>query len=144
MKPPVSYRVVERREETVDTVSLTLAPSNGGIGGWTPGQFSMIYASGVGEVPIVPPLGAGAGASKRLVGGGGGGVANPPSAAIAPKFSARFCAACSSAGGGVAFTPLRLRHLPSAVLVLPAECNSASHGWPSESSSSAAVSTHSH
>jgi len=52
MRPPLSYRVVERRVETADTATLTLAPTNGGVGRWTPGQFTMVYAFGVGEVPI--------------------------------------------------------------------------------------------
>lgn len=49
---PTSYVVAERRQETEDTWTLQLAPSNGGVSGPTPGQFTMLYAWGVGEVPI--------------------------------------------------------------------------------------------
>lgn len=52
MIPPLPYRVVGRRTETTDTVTLTLEPTGAGIGAWTPGQFTMVYAFGVGEVPI--------------------------------------------------------------------------------------------
>ena len=50
---PAAYRVVERRQETHDTVTLAL--SSGGVqrtAKFLPGQFSMLYAFGVGEVPI--------------------------------------------------------------------------------------------
>lgn len=49
---PLPYRVTGRRVETADTVTLTLAPVGEGIGPWEPGQFTMVYAFGVGEVPI--------------------------------------------------------------------------------------------
>jgi NAD(P)H-flavin reductase len=49
---PLPYRVVDRRTETTDTVTLTLEPTRSGIGAWAPGQFTMVYAFGVGEVPI--------------------------------------------------------------------------------------------
>jgi anaerobic sulfite reductase subunit B len=52
MKLPLPYRVVSRRVETADTVTLTLEPAARGIGAWVPGQFTMVYAFGVGEVPI--------------------------------------------------------------------------------------------
>lgn len=50
---PLGYRVGSRTVETHDTVTLTLHP----IGGlpenhFTPGQFMMLYAHGVGEVAI--------------------------------------------------------------------------------------------
>lgn len=50
--PVLPYRVVDRRVETADTVTLTLAPTGAGIGEWRPGQFTMVYAFGVGEVPL--------------------------------------------------------------------------------------------
>lgn len=52
MMAPLPYRVVERRVETTDTVTLTLEPTGTGIGAWAPGQFTMVYAFGVGEVPV--------------------------------------------------------------------------------------------
>jgi NAD(P)H-flavin reductase len=47
-----SYRVVERRDETADTVTLTLTATGEPIAGWGPGQFTMVYAFGVGEIPL--------------------------------------------------------------------------------------------
>ncbi len=50
---PNLYRVVKRRKETYDTVTLDLEPKNAGTRlPFTPGQFNMMYAVGVGEVPI--------------------------------------------------------------------------------------------
>ncbi|GAA4475527.1 FAD/NAD(P)-binding protein [Phytohabitans houttuyneae] len=49
---PLPYRVTARRLEATDTVTLTLAPVGEGIGTWEPGQFTMLYGFGVGEVPI--------------------------------------------------------------------------------------------
>jgi NAD(P)H-flavin reductase len=48
---PVPYRVVERSRETVDTWTLELEPLREAIVP-RPGQFDMLYAFGVGEVPI--------------------------------------------------------------------------------------------
>jgi NAD(P)H-flavin reductase len=50
---PEPYRVVDRREESHDTVTLALA-SAGPVPTvrFLPGQFSMLYAFGLGEVPI--------------------------------------------------------------------------------------------
>jgi NAD(P)H-flavin reductase len=49
---PVPYRVVGRARETADTVTLTLEPVGPAIATPRPGQFNMLYAFGVGEVPI--------------------------------------------------------------------------------------------
>ncbi|GAA4149911.1 FAD/NAD(P)-binding protein [Actinomadura keratinilytica] len=49
---PVPYRVVERRRETRDTVTLALEPVAARIADPSPGQFTMMYAWGVGEVPV--------------------------------------------------------------------------------------------
>jgi len=49
---PVPYRVVGRARETADTVTLTLEPVAQPIAPPLPGQFNMLYAFGVGEVPI--------------------------------------------------------------------------------------------
>ncbi|WP_406164763.1 FAD/NAD(P)-binding protein [Streptomyces sp. NBC_00996] len=50
--PPLPYRVAETRTETVDTRSLELVPAGRELPPFAPGQFAMIYAFGVGEVPI--------------------------------------------------------------------------------------------
>ncbi|MBW5483275.1 FAD/NAD(P)-binding protein [Streptomyces bambusae] len=49
---PLPYRVVDRREETHDTVTLTLEPVGAPLPPFTPGRFAMLYAFGVGEVPV--------------------------------------------------------------------------------------------
>jgi NAD(P)H-flavin reductase len=48
---PVPYRVAGRIAETTDTVTLSLAPIGDAVIP-RPGQFVMLYAPGVGEVPI--------------------------------------------------------------------------------------------
>jgi len=50
---PTSYVVADKRQDLVDTWTLELEPSGGdGVGEFSPGQFSMLYAFGAGEVPI--------------------------------------------------------------------------------------------
>lgn len=49
---PVPYRVAARRPETGDVVTLDLVPAAAPIPDPEPGQFTMLYAFGVGEVPI--------------------------------------------------------------------------------------------
>ena len=49
---PSRYRVVSRERETVDTVTIGLEPIDAPIGEPEPGQFTMLYAFGVGEAPI--------------------------------------------------------------------------------------------
>ena len=50
---PVPYKVSRRRRETADTVSLTLTPAGDeALGPFAPGQFAMVYAFGVGEIPV--------------------------------------------------------------------------------------------
>ena len=49
---PSMYRVGARQRETDDTVTLELEPRAGGIPTPGPGQFTMLYAWGAGEVPI--------------------------------------------------------------------------------------------
>ena len=49
---PVPYRVVDRRQETADTATLTLKAGRTVLPQWTPGQFTMVYAFGVGEIPV--------------------------------------------------------------------------------------------
>ncbi|MFJ3921793.1 FAD/NAD(P)-binding protein [Streptomyces sp. NPDC090022] len=49
---PLPYRVVDRRAETHDTVTLVLEPAGEALNPFAPGQFAMVYAFGVGEVPV--------------------------------------------------------------------------------------------
>jgi anaerobic sulfite reductase subunit B len=49
---PSTYLVGHRRRDTSDTWTLELEPRNGGVAAPAPGQFTMLYAWGVGEVPI--------------------------------------------------------------------------------------------
>ena len=46
------FRVQHRRQDTRDTVTLTLAPLDGDPIAFEAGQFTMVYAFGVGEVPL--------------------------------------------------------------------------------------------
>jgi NAD(P)H-flavin reductase len=49
---PLPYRIVDHHDETADTVTLTLAAVGEPMAQWQPGQFTMIYAFGVGEIPL--------------------------------------------------------------------------------------------
>ena len=50
---PHPYRVGDVAKETSDTFTLTLTPENGGNkNAFQPGQFSMLWVFGVGELPI--------------------------------------------------------------------------------------------
>src|SRR5512132_3445313 len=50
---PIPFRVTGRTQETADTWTLELEPQNGqSLPAFEPGQFSMLYAFGAGEVPI--------------------------------------------------------------------------------------------
>jgi NAD(P)H-flavin reductase len=49
---PLPYRVLRRRRENHDNWTLELEPVDEGIDPIAPGQFTMLYAFGVGEVPI--------------------------------------------------------------------------------------------
>jgi len=49
---PRPFRVVARREETADTVTLDLKAEDGDSLQFTPGQFTMLYVFGIGEVPL--------------------------------------------------------------------------------------------
>ncbi|NUT54025.1 MAG: FAD/NAD(P)-binding protein [Saccharothrix sp.] len=49
---PTPYRVVRRTRETADSATLTLRPEDERLPAFRPGQFAMLYARGVGEVPI--------------------------------------------------------------------------------------------
>jgi NAD(P)H-flavin reductase len=49
---PSPFRVGARRQDTADTWTLTLEPLGGDGFSVAPGQFVMVYAFGIGEVPI--------------------------------------------------------------------------------------------
>ncbi|MFE6690965.1 FAD/NAD(P)-binding protein [Streptomyces sp. NPDC057743] len=49
---PVPYRVVARVEETSDTAELALEPVAAPLPPFAPGQFAMVYAFGVGDIPL--------------------------------------------------------------------------------------------
>jgi NAD(P)H-flavin reductase len=49
---PERYRVAARHRETEDTWTLELEPVDSRELGFSPGQFTMLYAFGAGEVPI--------------------------------------------------------------------------------------------
>ena len=65
---PRFYRVASRREDTADTVTLELTEPAQAVPAFAPGQFAMLTAFGVGEVPIsVSGLGdSGGGRARRL------------------------------------------------------------------------------
>ncbi|MGW5122882.1 FAD/NAD(P)-binding protein [Streptomyces sp. NPDC004069] len=50
--PPLPYRVAGTWGETADTRSFELVPVGPELRPFAPGQFAMIYAFGVGEVPV--------------------------------------------------------------------------------------------
>ncbi len=49
---PAPYRVVDRRDETHDSATLRLEPVDAALPAFLPGQFTMLYARGVGEIAI--------------------------------------------------------------------------------------------
>jgi NAD(P)H-flavin reductase len=49
---PVPFRVTGAKRETADVTTLWLAPVEGHLPAVQPGQFMMVWAFGVGEVPI--------------------------------------------------------------------------------------------
>lgn len=49
---PVMYRVVSRRQDLADTVTVALAPVANAVSPPKAGQFNMLWAFGIGEAPI--------------------------------------------------------------------------------------------
>jgi NAD(P)H-flavin reductase len=49
---PVPYRVTRRHVENDDTATLQLEPAGGALPVFLPGQFAMVYAFGVGDIPL--------------------------------------------------------------------------------------------
>lgn len=65
---PALYRVRDRRRENPETVTLDLEPVREALPRYRPGQFSMVYAFGVGEVPVsVSGIGPGPGRLSHTV-----------------------------------------------------------------------------
>jgi anaerobic sulfite reductase subunit B len=65
---PMPYRVTRRRLDTPDTVTLDLEAIADPLPGFAPGQFAMLTAYGIGEVPISVSdvSGSGNGGARRL------------------------------------------------------------------------------
>ncbi|MGW8378194.1 FAD/NAD(P)-binding protein [Streptomyces sp. ODS28] len=49
---PLPHRVLWSRQESADTVSFRLEPVAETLPAFAPGQFAMVYAFGVGEIPV--------------------------------------------------------------------------------------------
>ncbi|MFD7664999.1 FAD/NAD(P)-binding protein [Streptomyces sp. NPDC059788] len=49
---PLPYRVVRRCSETADVATFKLRPVGAALPPFRPGQFAMLYAFGVGEIPV--------------------------------------------------------------------------------------------
>ncbi|MGW3498050.1 FAD/NAD(P)-binding protein [Streptomyces sp. NPDC001020] len=49
---PRPYRLVSRHRETTDTVTIELEPVGEALQPFAPGQYAMLYAFGVGEIPV--------------------------------------------------------------------------------------------
>lgn len=49
---PIPYRVTHRKVETADSVTIRLEPVGARLVPFEPGQFTMLYVHGIGEVPI--------------------------------------------------------------------------------------------
>jgi NAD(P)H-flavin reductase len=66
---PHPYRVLSRRVDTDDTVTLELGHDTGPLPAFAPGQFAMLTAYGIGEVPISlsAVVNTGDGRARRLV-----------------------------------------------------------------------------
>ena len=81
---PRLFRVVSTREETYDTTTLELEPEDGQALPFLPGQYTMLYVFGVGEVPI-------------SISGDPGRPGSPPRRGRAPRSGSCVPAARSSA-----------------------------------------------
>lgn len=117
---PTRYRVTERKQETVDAVTIALEPIDEPIDEPEPGQFTMLYAFGVGEVPIsvsgcprregallhtIRAVGATTRALCRLEPGGIVGVRGPFGAGWDPARAHQ--SDVLIVGGGIGIAPLR-------------------------------------
>lgn len=65
---PLTYRVTERHQDLADTVTIHIAPTGQALADPEPGQFEMLWAFGVGEVPIsISGLGNGPGELEHTI-----------------------------------------------------------------------------
>lgn len=65
---PVPHRVVDRRRDTADTFTLRLEATGAPLDAPEPGQFNMLWAFGIGEVPIsVSRLGDGSDPTEHTI-----------------------------------------------------------------------------
>jgi NAD(P)H-flavin reductase len=117
---PTAYRVVGKRRELADTWTLEIEPSAGqGVGAFEPGQFSMLYAFGAGEVPISVSGGLGGGQlvhTVRAVGAATGAICDlepGDSLGVRGPFGTAWPLADAEGGdvvvitGGIGLAPLR-------------------------------------
>jgi NAD(P)H-flavin reductase len=49
---PVPYQVIGRHTETRDSITLHLRPVDGALPAYQPGQFTMLYSPGIGEIAV--------------------------------------------------------------------------------------------
>ncbi len=115
---PARYRVADRTDESADTVTLTLEPIDRPIPTPGPGQFSMLWAFGVGEAPISLSAidGTRLGHTVRAVGPVSRALASAPVGAtigVRGPFGRGWCPPGDDAGpavvvaGGLGLAPLR-------------------------------------
>lgn len=64
---PLTYRLVDRHRETADTVTVGLEPAGESLQPFEPGQYAMVYAFGVGEIPVSVSRAAGDGRLTHTV-----------------------------------------------------------------------------
>lgn len=117
---PRPFRVVARRQELADCVSLELAPVEGAPPDFAPGQFAMLYVHGVGEIPVsisgdpsvserlvhtIREVGAVTGALCRLQEGARVGVRGPYGSAW--PLERAFGRHLVAVAGGLGLAPLR-------------------------------------
>ncbi|MFZ5491330.1 MAG: FAD/NAD(P)-binding protein [Pseudomonadota bacterium] len=69
---PAPWRIVERRQDTADVFSWVVAPLGDAGIECAPGQFNMLYAHGIGEVPISIAGAAGDGTLQHTIRAVGG------------------------------------------------------------------------
>jgi len=112
---PAAFRVAEREQNTSDTWTLSLEPVSGEPPVVAPGQFMMVYAFGIGEVPISvsgPPVVL----TVREVGAVSGAIcASEPGAVLGLRgpFGSSWPVAEAAGGdvvvvaGGIGLAPLR-------------------------------------
>ncbi|MGW3472153.1 FAD/NAD(P)-binding protein [Saccharopolyspora sp. NPDC000995] len=49
---PSPYRVVGRTDDTLNTATIVLEPASSALPQFSPGQFAMVYAFGIGDIPV--------------------------------------------------------------------------------------------